>query len=138
MPDPDALNCKTCPSFCCKMAGYVEVSGTDIRRLADHLGLSVPQFTEKHLTKPRKGRARIKGDWDTCQFLGADHRCTVYVARPRDCRGYVCWTQPDTTVFEFARLTLLPVPTVRRREQREKEALKKEQSKARKRRAASR
>ena len=30
------------------------------------------------------------------------HRCSVYEARPHDCRGYVCWNQEDETVYLYA------------------------------------
>ena len=50
----------------------------------------------------RKGEKLIKSGYDTCQFLGEDRRCTVYSARPRDCREYVCWDQHDSTVYDFA------------------------------------
>ena len=97
------------------MAGYVEVSRNDIRRLAKFLDLTVPQFEERHIVeRTRKGSKRIKTGTGTCQFLGSDRRCTVYEGRPRDCRGYVCWNQEDTTVYEFARFYQLPVAELRR------------------------
>jgi len=97
------LNCLKCASFCCKLAGYVEVHRADIRRLADHLGLTEREFEEKHIVEvTRKGEKLIKSGYDTCQFLSADRRCTVYSARPRDCREYVCWDQYDSTVYDFA------------------------------------
>jgi hypothetical protein len=97
------LNCMKCASFCCKLAGYVEVRRPDIRRLADHLGLTVREFEEKHLVeKTRKGEKLIKSAFNACQFLGENRRCTVYSARPTDCRGYVCWDQYDTQVYDFA------------------------------------
>ena len=49
------LDCVKCPSLCCRMAGYVRVSRDDIRRLAKHLNLTVPEFEKKHIlevTKP--------------------------------------------------------------------------------------
>jgi hypothetical protein len=92
-----------CASFCCKVAGYVEVRRRDIRRLADHFGLTVREFEDKHLVeKTRKGEKLIKSAFNTCQFLGADRKCTVYSARPTDCREYVCWDQYDTKVYDFA------------------------------------
>ena len=113
----ESLDCMKCPAFCCRSAGYVEVSRNDIRRLAKHLKLTVPAFEEKHIVeKTRKGSKRIKSGFATCQFLGADRRCTVYEARPRDCRGYVCWNQEDTTVFEFARFHQLSVSEVRQQD----------------------
>ena len=100
----NSLDCLKCPAFCCRAAGYVEVSRNDIRRLAKFLGLTVREFEARHIVeRNRKGSKRIKSGFGTCQFLGENRRCTVYEARPRDCRGYVCWNQEDTTVFEFAR-----------------------------------
>jgi Fe-S-cluster containining protein len=97
------LNCLKCVSFCCKVAGYVETRRADIRRLAKHFGLTVAEFEAKHIVeKTRKGEKLIKSAGDTCQFLGDDRRCTVYSARPRDCREYVCWDQYDSTVYDFA------------------------------------
>jgi Fe-S-cluster containining protein len=111
------LNCKRCAAFCCKMAGQVEVSVRDIRRLAKHLELSVPQFEEKHVMKAsRRGPKCIKVAYETCQFLGDNHSCTVYEARPRNCSGYVCWDQPDDTVYGFASLAQLPAGAMRRLE----------------------
>lgn len=110
----DSLNCLKCPAFCCRAAGYVEVSRNDIRRLAKFLGLTVREFEARHIVeRNRKGSKRIKSGFGTCQFLGENRRCTVYEARPRDCRGYVCWNQEDTTVFEFARFFQMPVATLR-------------------------
>ena len=34
-------------------------------------------------------------------FLTGGHWCGVYESRPHDCRGYMCWNQPDETVYEY-------------------------------------
>jgi Fe-S-cluster containining protein len=120
------LDCRHC-AFCCKMAGYVEVSNYDIRRLARHLGLTVTEFEEKHLVKvTRAGKKRIKEADITCQFLGKDRSCTVYEARPTNCRGYVCWDQDDKTVYEFARFMQMSSAKLRKKEAEEAEAEKRE------------
>jgi Fe-S-cluster containining protein len=111
----ESLDCLKCPSLCCRMAGYVRVSREDIRRLAKFLNLTVREFEERHIVeRTRKGEKRIKTGTGTCQFLGDNRRCTVYAGRPRDCRGYVCWNQEDTTVFEFARFFQTRVSTLRK------------------------
>jgi Fe-S-cluster containining protein len=116
------LDCARCAAFCCKMAGYVEVSSHDIRRLAKYLGLTVREFEKKHIVKvTRAGYKRIKAGDESCQFLGKDRSCTVYPARPRDCRGYVCWDQPDTTVYDFARFSQLDIATLRKVEAEEEQ-----------------
>ncbi len=117
MPDHPPLDCVKCPALCCRMAGYVRVSREDIRRLARHLGLTVPEFEARHIIeKTRKGEKRIKQGFKTCQFLTEDRLCGVYEARPRDCRGYVCWNQEDETVYDYAVFLQQPVATVRDRE----------------------
>lgn len=99
------------------MAGYVRVSRTDIRRLAKFLAMTVPAFESQHITKvTRKGEKRIKDGYKTCQFLDEHHRCSVYEARPKDCRGYVCWNQPDETVYGFAVFLQTPVADLRKQE----------------------
>lgn len=121
MEPENKLNCLKCPSFCCRMAGYVSVSRADIRRLAKYLGLTVPEFETKHIVeKTRKGDKRIKSGYDTCQFLKPNRLCGVYEARPKDCRGYVCWDQEDDTVFRFAQIYQVPVKTVRKLEAEER------------------
>ena len=120
--DPKALDCLACPALCCRQAGYVEVTGPDIRRLAKFLGLTARAFEAKHIVeKTRRGSKRIKAGYETCQFLDNDRRCSVYAARPKDCRGYVCCNQPDTTVFEFAKFLQKPVDALRAQEKREAE-----------------
>jgi Fe-S-cluster containining protein len=117
MSDHKPLDCLKCRSFCCKMAGYVRASRSDIRRLAKFLDLTVREFEERHVLEvTRKGEKLIKPGYDTCQFLGADRSCTVYEARPKDCREYVCWDQDDSTVYEFARFFQLPVAGLRKAE----------------------
>ncbi|MEO8715469.1 MAG: YkgJ family cysteine cluster protein, partial [Acetobacteraceae bacterium] len=66
--------------------------------------------------RTRKGSKRIKGGDKVCQFLKEDRMCGVYEARPRDCRGYVCWDQHDDTVYEFARFFQTPPAELRRQE----------------------
>ena len=126
MESDNKLDCLKCASFCCRMAGYVSVSRADIRRLAKHLEMTVPAFEAKHIVeKTRRGSKRIKAGYETCQFLDNDRRCSVYAARPKDCRGYVCWNQPDTTLFEFAKFLQKPVDRLREQERREAAAEKK-------------
>ena len=114
------LDCLKCPALCCRLAGYVEVTRHDIRRLAKHFGLRPKEFEAKHIVQvTRCGKKRIKHADQTCQFLGPDRRCTVYEARPKDCRGYICWDQNDDTVYDFARFLQTPLAKLRKIEQAE-------------------
>ena len=112
----EKLDCLKCPALCCRLAGYVEVSELDITRLARHLGLSRRDFEAKHIVhRTRAGKKRIKQADRTCQFLDNRRRCSVYAARPTDCRGYNCWEHTEeTTVYEFARFLQTTIPAQRR------------------------
>lgn len=122
MTEHPPLSCLKCPSLCCKLAGYVAVSRADIRRLAKFLGLTVREFEAQHVVeKTRKGEKLIKSGYDTCQFLTDGRRCSVYAARPKNCREYVCWDQHDDTVYDYARFFQMPVTKLRAAERREKE-----------------
>lgn len=117
MPNHKPLDCLKCPALCCRMAGYVRVSREDIRRLAKHLDLTVSQFEARHIVETtRKGEKRIKQGYKTCQFLREDRMCGVYEARPKDCRGYVCWNQDDETVYDYAVFLQQGVAKLRDRE----------------------
>ena len=124
MASSPPLECAKC-AMCCKMAGYVEMSNYDVARLSKHLGLTPSEFKEKHLVQiTRAGKMWLKDEHETCQFLGPDHACTVYEARPTPCRGYVCWDQDDKTVYEFARFMQMPTAALRDKEADEARAEK--------------
>jgi Fe-S-cluster containining protein len=113
------LNCQKCPAFCCKMAGYVEVSRRDVQRLSKFLGLTKREFEAKHIVKRMRNKARSKliKTWEnTCQFLTDNRRCGVYEARPTLCRQYNCWEDEDMTVYENASFVQLSVKRLRKLE----------------------
>jgi Fe-S-cluster containining protein len=121
------------------MAGYVEVSNYDIRRLARHFKITPAEFEEKHLLKiTRAGKKWLKDADKTCQFLSSTRSCTVYDARPTNCRGYVCWDQDDKEVYEFARFAQTAPPKLVKIEAEELAAEQaKEKARLKKRRARS-
>ena len=120
------------------MTGCVEVSRADIRRLAKFLDLTVPAFEAKHIVaRPRGARKLIKAIDKTCQFLSPNRRCTVYRARPNDCRGYNCWDHADE-LYDYARFIQMPVEDVRKLERRETASELEENEKERARRRRQR
>lgn len=80
--DTDCLACANC----CKTMSPT-YTGTDIKRISSHLGMSSDEFRKKWLYKDRQG------DWlnksQPCQFLNLkDNKCSIYAVRPRDCSGF--------------------------------------------------
>lgn len=91
------LDCLRCPGICCEMAGYVAVGQAEIARLAAALNLPLNEFMRKHTWQNNRGERLIKSASDRCQFLGKDRRCTIYEARPNQCRAYFCWEKDPAT-----------------------------------------
>jgi hypothetical protein len=89
-------DCSKCPGYCCSYP-RIEVKDRDVERLAKHFGLSFEQ-AERKFTRwysSDEGKERIlRHQKDEvygtmCRFFDTDaRRCTVYEARPTDCRQY--------------------------------------------------
>lgn len=73
--------------------GAVWVNDSEIESLATHLGLSVAEFTLTHLRAVNGHFSlREKPNFD-CTFYEAGKGCTVYAARPSQCRTYPFWSK---------------------------------------------
>lgn len=87
----EEIDCLQCAN-CCKTTGPLLLN-KDIDWLAKELKLRPAIFAEKYL--------KIDEDQDyvfkqmPCVFLGSDHYCTVYNARPNACREYPHTHQKD-------------------------------------------
>lgn len=72
--------------------GFVYVTKEDRQNMAKALGLKTAEFTKKHCAKT-DGFFHIKDNGEDCTFL-KNKRCTVYKARPTQCRTWPFW--PET------------------------------------------
>lgn len=84
--------CTACGDCCTGEPGYIWVNKAEVTALADACGLSAEEFERRHVTSvgARKSlRERAGGD---CVMLDpATRKCTVYAARPRQCRTWPFW-----------------------------------------------
>lgn len=90
------FGCTDCGN-CCTIEGHVWVDRPQIRRLAKHLDLSLDDFGKKYLRRvgrrlslteiPLPGNPAKKA----CVFWNG--RCTVYEARPTQCRTFPFWKE---------------------------------------------
>lgn len=78
------INCTEC-AHCCNTMTPIFLP-EDITRIAQHLGMTEDQFTEKHIVKEEDS-----GKWviahHPCQFL-VDNKCSIYPVRPLDCAEF--------------------------------------------------
>ena len=73
--------------------GYVYLTSADRKRLAAFLKLSVREFTRQYCNKT-DGYFHLKEEpqHTACRFL-KEKRCTIYKARPTQCRTWPFWPE---------------------------------------------
>ncbi len=80
--------CQRCTT-CCRWPGEVALTEEDTLWIANHLGLSVHEFVQRHtsLRADRRGLTLLSRDDGSCEFLdGRD--CAIQPVKPRQCRGF--------------------------------------------------
>ncbi len=90
---------------CCTRHGdydYVYLDPDDVTALATHLGLTRDEFRSRHVAT-EDGYELLRMDGPDCPFLSGS-RCTVYAARPTQCRTFPCWTENLRTRAAWERL----------------------------------
>jgi uncharacterized protein len=85
------FKCTGCGKCCTGASGSVYLSTIDLERLARFFHLPVGGFVRRY-TRLIKGRRALLNAPDShdCVFL-ANKTCTVYEARPTQCRAYPWW-----------------------------------------------
>lgn len=90
---------------CCVNHGdyeYVYLEGDDAERLARHLGLDLPDFHDRY-TELDDEFPVLRMDRPACPFLDGT-RCSVYPARPTQCRTFPFWKNNLTSRGAWSRL----------------------------------
>jgi uncharacterized protein len=87
------FQCTGCGDCCTGSPGFVWITNDEVELLAVEVGLDVAAFERKYVRSigARKSLKERKKSYD-CVFLDAETRkCTVYSARPRQCRTWPFW-----------------------------------------------
>ena len=102
----DASACASCQGRCCTgESGYIYVNKTEIEKIADLLELDVKEFAQKYLFK--KGykysiKEVVYNDSYECVFYDRESNgCTIYEARPLQCKTFPFWDYYKTRVDEL-------------------------------------
>lgn len=85
------FTCTQCGDCCSGKPGFVWVNDDEIDALAGQLQLPVHEVRAMHTFQTPRGRSireRANGD---CIYYEAGKGCTVYEARPRQCRSWPFW-----------------------------------------------
>ncbi len=96
------FRCMRCTACCRHVKGSVVVDGLDAYRLARYLKMKtadfISQYTDPFILADNLWypifSLRTVGDDEACVFLKGS-RCTVQEAKPRTCRLYPFWVEPN-------------------------------------------
>ncbi len=84
------FRCTRCGN-CCRGPGYVWVNDEEIAALAKHLEMDVFKFESFYTYKAGRNRSLRESAGDDCIFYEHPNGCTVYEARPGQCRAWPFW-----------------------------------------------
>jgi Fe-S-cluster containining protein len=86
------FECTQCGNCCTGAPGFVWVNRDEIAALAKLLDLPVADFEAKYVRKVGIRKSLIEYSNGDCVFFdGQARKCTVYGARPRQCRTWPFW-----------------------------------------------
>jgi len=86
------FKCTQCGNCCTGGPGAVWVSEEEIRDIAEHLGKPIGEIRLMH-TRPLRGKTSLNEfpNGDCTFFNGYTRTCSIYPARPKQCRTWPFW-----------------------------------------------
>jgi Fe-S-cluster containining protein len=86
------FQCTQCGDCCTGAPGFVWVNKAEIEALAAQLQLEVGEFERRYVREVGVRKSLIEHANGDCVFFdGKSRKCTVYGARPRQCRTWPFW-----------------------------------------------
>jgi Fe-S-cluster containining protein len=96
-----AFECTRCGACCTGAPGYVWVSHDEIERLAEFRGQPVDQFAAQFVRQVGDRYSLIEKPGGDCIFWDKNAGCTVYPARPLQCRTWPFWPENVETKADW-------------------------------------
>ena len=87
------FECTKCGACCTGAPGFVWVNVEEIERLAQFAGLAFDDFTRKYVRQVGNRYSLIERPGGDCVFWDGAVGCTVYEARPVQCRTWPFWPE---------------------------------------------
>ncbi len=88
-----AFTCTRCGNCCTGAPGYVWVSHDEIRQIAEFRGEGVQEFSSRFVRRVQNRYSLIEKPGGDCIFWDKKAGCTVYQARPVQCRTWPFWPE---------------------------------------------
>ncbi len=96
------FKCTGCGHCCTGSPGYVFLSQSDFAAIADHLQLTHEEFSKRYIRIVDGQPALLDTPGtDACIFL-KNNKCSVYNARPVQCRTFPWWIHSIRTPKDWA------------------------------------
>jgi Fe-S-cluster containining protein len=87
------FECTRCGACCTGAPGYVWVDADQIARLATFRGEPVDHFSRTYVRRVGNRHSLIEKPGGDCIFWDPSAGCTVYPARPDQCRTWPFWPE---------------------------------------------
>ncbi len=86
------FKCTQCGDCCTGAPGFVWVTPDEIKALALRVGLDITDFEERYVRQVGARKSLVEFENGDCVFFdGKTRKCTVYEARPAQCRTWPFW-----------------------------------------------
>ena len=103
-----SFRCTQCGNCCTGSPGFVWVTDEEIQAIADHLDKPIGEIRLLH-TRPARGLTSLTefANGDCTFFDPQNRRCTIYEARPKQCRTWPFWQSNLSSPEAWARTQVL-------------------------------
>jgi Fe-S-cluster containining protein len=88
-----AFSCTRCGACCTGAPGYVWVTVREIEQIAEFRGETVEAFSSRYVRQVGENFSLIERPGGDCIFWDKVAGCTVYPARPVQCRTWPFWPE---------------------------------------------
>lgn len=96
-----AFECTRCGACCTGAPGYVWVSPSEIEAIATFRGETVEAFSSRFVRQVKNRYSLIEKPGGDCIFWDHKAGCTVYSARPAQCRTWPFWPENVATPADW-------------------------------------
>ena len=100
-----AFECTRCGACCTGAPGYVWVDAAEIAALAAFRGESLDQFSRQFVRQVGDRLSLVERPGGDCIFWDKTAGCTVYPARPTQCRTWPFWPENIETREDWKHVT---------------------------------
>lgn len=88
-----AFECTQCGDCCTGAPGYVWVDHAEIDAVAKFVGMAIDDFSRRYVRRVGDRYSLIERPGGDCIFWSRSAGCTVYAARPIQCRTWPFWPE---------------------------------------------